>query len=180
MRAAGLAALSAGTLFAVSGLQAQRSEFSLGGGVGVPLGIYNDVVKLGWQATGAVLFAPASLPVGIQIDGNYAQFSDETPFDIKNQLVYGTASAVYRFPSAGSTRFRPYVFAGAGVYNSKETGDDALGGSTTKFGLSGGAGFDFTAGRVGLFIEGRYHNVFIEGPNVKFLPINLGLRFGGS
>ena len=159
-------------------VRAQRAEFSLGGGIGVPLGIYNDVVKMGWQATGAVLLAPASLPVGIQIDGSYSQFSDETPFDIKNQLIYGTASAVYRIQSAENARFHPYLIAGPGIYSSKETGDDALGGSTTKFGLSGGAGVDFKAGRIGLFLEGRYHNVFTDGPNVKFLPINLGLRFG--
>ena len=174
-----LAFLTAGMLLAVSRLQAQGAEFSLGAGVGVPLGTYNDVVKMGWQATGAVSFAPGSLPVAIQLDGSYSQFSDETPFDIKNQLMYGTANAVYRLQSAEDRQFGPYVIAGVGVYHSKETGNDALGGSATKFGLNAGAGLDFKAGRAGLFLESRFHNVFTDGPNVKFIPLNLGIRFGG-
>jgi hypothetical protein len=173
-----LVACTAGTLMTASSLQAQ-ARFSLGAGAAVPLGAFDDVVKLGWQAAGAVSFAPENLPVGLQIDATYAQFSDETPFDIKNQLIYGTADAVYRFQSAVSTRFHPYLLAGVGVYNSKETGDDALGGSSTKFGINAGAGLEFTAGNAGLFLEGRFHNVFSEGPNVKFVPINFGVRFGG-
>lgn len=165
---------------AAPALRAQVAEFSLGGGVGVPLGSFDDVVKMGWQGTAAVSFKPANLPVGIQVDGNYSQFSDESPLDIKDRLIYGTANAVYKFQSSADTRFRPYLIGGLGVYNSKETGSDALGGSDTKFGINAGAGFDFKAGSAGLFAEGRFHDVFTDGPNVKFIPINLGIRFGGS
>jgi opacity protein-like surface antigen len=160
-------------------VQAQQTRFSLGAGVGVPLGDFDDVVKLGWQATGGVSFVPRNLPVGIQVDASYSQFTDETPFDVKNQLIYGTADAVYRFQSDLSTRFHPYILAGVGVYHARETGADALGGSATNFGINAGAGLDFRAGNAALFFEGRFHNVFSDGPNVKFVPINLGVRFGG-
>lgn len=168
------------TLLGFSRLLGQGAEFSLGGGVGIPLGTYDDVVKIGWQGTAAVSFVPRGLPFGVQIDGNYARFSDETPFDITSQLIYGTANAVYKFESSEDTRFHPYLIGGAGIYNAKETGDDALEGSSTKFGINAGAGFDFKAGGTGLFIEGRFHNIFSDGPNVKFFPINLGIRLGGS
>jgi outer membrane protein with beta-barrel domain len=174
-----LLACATGTLMVTSAAQAQV-QFSLGAGAGIPLGTFDDVVKLGWQATGAVSFTPASLPVSFQVDGTYGRFSDETPFDISNQLIYGTADAVYRFQSAASTRFRPYLIAGLGIYNSKATGDDALGGSSTNFGLNAGAGLDFRAGSAALFLEGRFHNVFSDGPNVKFIPLNFGIRFGGG
>jgi opacity protein-like surface antigen len=174
-----LFACAIGTLGSVPSLQAQGAQFSLGAGAGIPLGTFDDVVKLGWQATGAVSYAPGSLPVSLQLDGTYSQFSDESPFDIKSQLIYGTADAVYRFQSAASTRFRPYIIAGVGVYNSKATGADALGGSATNFGLNAGAGLDFRAGKAALFLEGRFHNVFSAGPNIEFIPINLGVRFGG-
>jgi hypothetical protein len=68
----------------------------------------------------------------------------------------------------------------------KATGTNDLGtlvdteNSTTKFGLNAGAGFDFKAGGAGLFIEGRFHDVFTEGEDVKFIPVTLGIRFGGS
>ena len=167
-------------LLATSGLQAQGAEFSLGGGVGVPLGTYDDVVKVGWQGTAGISFVPRSLPFGIQVDGAYARFSDETPLDVTSQLIYGTANAVYKFQSSDATRFRPYLIGGGGVYNSKATGSDAPSGSSTEFGINLGAGFDFKAGGAGLFVEGRWHNVFFEGDNLKFFPVTLGIRFGGS
>jgi opacity protein-like surface antigen len=138
------------------------------------------VVKIGWQGTAAVSFTLRNLPIGAQLDGSFSRFSDETPFDISSQLIYGTANAVYRFQSSPETRIRPYLIGGVGVYNSKETGDDALGGSATKFGINAGAGIDFRAGSAGLFLEGRFHNVFVTGPNVEFFPINIGVRFGGG
>jgi hypothetical protein len=174
----GAAALLA-VLCVSSPLRAQSTQIFLGGGVGIPLGTYDDVAKLGWEGTAGVSFQPPALPFGIQLDGSYAQFSDETPFDIKTQLIYGTANLKYRFQSTPGTPFRPYLIGGPGVYNSKATGSDAPEGSTTKIGINLGAGFDFGAGGTAFFIEGRWHNVFLEGDNRKFLPITLGIRFGG-
>jgi hypothetical protein len=177
----GIAALPAVALVLLGApaVRAQGTEFSVGGGVAVPLGDFDDVVKIGWQGTAGVAFSPQSLPVGIHVDGTFSQFGDESPLDIKSQLIYGTVNAVYRFESAEASSFRPYLIGGGGIYSSKETGSDALGGSTTKFGINAGAGFDFTVGGAGLFVEGRFHDVFVEGPNLQIFPINLGIRFGG-
>ncbi|HEX2251077.1 MAG TPA: outer membrane beta-barrel protein [Gemmatimonadales bacterium] len=174
-----VAALAAG-LIAICPLHAQNAEFSLGGGIGIPLGTFDDLVKVGWQGSVAVLVAPPNHNFGIRVDGNYAQFSDESPLDIKNQLLYGTANAVYRFQSSPGSRFKPYLIGGGGVYNSKAIGDDALEGSSTEFGLNLGAGFEFEAGGTGLFLEGRWHNLFLEGDNLKFFPLTLGITFGGD
>lgn len=176
----GVVALAIGMLWTSPALQAQGAEFSLGGGLGIPLGTFDDLVKMGWHGTAAVSFVPRGTPVGIQVDGNFSQFSDETPFDIKSQLIYGTANAVFKFESSEDSRFRPYLIGGVGVYNSKATGSDALEGSTTKFGINAGAGFDLKAGGAGLFVEGRFHDVFTDGDNVTFIPITLGIRFGGG
>jgi hypothetical protein len=172
-----LAAAALGLLGAPA-LRAQGAEFSVGAGLAVPLGTYDEVVKIGWQGTAAVSVAPRNLPVGIQIDGSFSRFGAESPLDIQSQLIYGTVDAVYRFASSKESRFRPYLIGGGGIYNSKETGSDALGGSNTKFGVNGGAGFDVPVGGAALFLEGRFHDVFVEGPNLRFFPINLGVRFG--
>jgi hypothetical protein len=95
-------------------------------------------------------------------------------------LIFGTANAVYRFQSSAAGRLQPYVLGGIGVYNSKASGDDAPEGSTTEAGINLGTGVDFNAGAGGLFAEVRWHNVFLEGDNLKFLPITVGIRFGGS
>jgi hypothetical protein len=175
----GAATAVAIVLFALPRLHAQAAEFSLGGGLGIPLGTYDDVVKVGWHGTARVSFVPGTAPIRIQVDGTFAQFSDETPFDIKSQLMYGTASAVYHFEASSESRFLPYLIGGGGIYNSKATGSDAPDGSTTEFGINLGAGFDLIAGGAALFVEGRFHDVFADGPNVKFIPITLGVRFGG-
>jgi hypothetical protein len=177
----GAVALALGLLLGAPAAHAQ-AQFSLGGGIGLPLGDFDDVAKLGWQGTAAVSFAPTNMPVGFQLDGNYGQFSDDTPLDVKSRFIYGTGNVVYRFATAEESRFHPYLIGGGGVYNLKATGDDVLGdpGSETKFGINVGAGFDISAGGAGLFVEGRFHNVFTEGSNTQFIPINVGVRLGGS
>jgi hypothetical protein len=66
------------------------------------------------------------------------------------------------------------------VYNSKATGGDALEGSSTEAGINAGAGFDFEVGGAALLIESRFHSVFTEGDNITFVPITVGIRFGGG
>ena len=156
-------------------------DFAVGGGVSVPTGDFDNVAKLGWQGTAAVRLLPQNLPVAFQLDGNFGRFSDESALDLQSQLIYGTGNVIYRFQTSEATRFRPYVIGGIGVYNLDVKGNDVIGNpnSETKFGINAGAGFDFKAGSAGLFIEGRFHDVFTDGSNVQFIPINVGVRFGG-
>jgi hypothetical protein len=190
--AKGFAALTAAMLLSAPALRAQGAEFALGGGIGVPLGDFDDASKLGWHGLAAVSFVPEGWPVGIQVDGSYQQFGREDAAappgfsDLKTRLIMGTANVVFKFKTSEESTFRPYLIGGAGVYNSKITGQDdpgdVLGGGTTDFGLNAGAGFDFKAGGAGLFIEGRFHNVFTDGPgsDLRFIPITVGIRFGGT
>jgi hypothetical protein len=177
-------ALALSTVLGASTLLAQGAEFSLGGGIANPLGTFNDATKLGWMGLAAVSFVPTGSPVGIQIDGQYHQF----PIDIgpgHDRFLIGTGNLVYKIKTSEESQFRPYLIAGGGVYNFKRTGSTTVGGaidtegSTTKFGVNAGAGFDFKAGSVGLFVEGRFHNVFRTGSDLTFIPITLGIRFGG-
>jgi hypothetical protein len=105
-------------------------------------------------------------------------FGDDANF----RIIQGTANAVYKFQTSESTKIRPYLIGGVGLYNRKLTGDDVLGDpeSETDFGINAGAGFDFVAGSVGLFVEGRFHSVFSDPENMSFIPITIGVRFGGS
>jgi hypothetical protein len=184
-----VAMLVAGWLVSAPALHAQGAEFALGGGIGIPSGDFDDVAKLGWHGLVGVSFVPTNWPVGIQIDGQYHQFKlDEDVVgagSLKDRISLGTANIVYKFKSSETTKFRPYLIGGGGVYNLKTTGSSDVGtivdteGSTTKFGLNAGAGFDFKAGSAGLFIEGRFHNVFTSGSDLQFIPITIGVRFGG-
>lgn len=183
-------ALAAAPAAAQSGV-----TFGVGGGVSVPLGDFADEnvggAELGWAAQASLGFqGGANLPVGFRIDGMIQRFSINEDFgeviedfNADYQLISGTANVVYAFQSSPTSTFRPYLIGGAGIYNLDLKGDDADGlgfEGVTKFGLNGGAGFNFAAGNIGLFIEGRFHNVFTEGSNTNFIPIMLGVRFGSD
>ena len=184
----GIAALAVGMLLGAPALRAQGAEFSLGGGVGVPLGDFDDAAKTGWHGLAAVSFVPTGWPVGIQIDGSYQQFNlDDAAFPgftgLKNRFLMGTGNLVFKFKTSEESTFRPYIIGGGGVYNSKITGSDdpsdILPGGETKFGLNAGAGFDIKTSGIGLFLEGRFHDVFTDGADTQFIPITLGIRLGG-
>jgi hypothetical protein len=177
-----VAALAVGLLVSTSTAYAQGAEFSLGGGIDNPLGDFNNGAKLGFHGMAGVSFVPEGSPVGIQVDGNYSQFKTDGQGDVKFQMIYGTGNVVYKFKTSEESRFRPYLIGGGGVYNIKAKGDDVLPGednSVTKFGINAGAGFDFKAGSAGLFVEGRFHDVFTSGGDTQFIPITVGVRFGG-
>jgi hypothetical protein len=181
-----LTAVAMATAFTASTAHAQTPvSFGVGGGVNVPLSDFGDQAKLGFQGTALVQFAPANLPVGFRVDGTYQQnnFSDDfaTAFgDGKVQQIYGTADVVYTFTTAESSMFHPYLIAGGGVYNGKAKFDGVSDSeSSTKFGVNGGAGFDYAVGSASVFLEARFHNVFTEGSNTTFVPITVGVKFGG-
>lgn len=185
-----LTAVAMATAFTASTAHAQTPvSFGVGGGVNLPLGDFSDAAKLGFQGTALVEFAPANLPVGFRVDGTYQQNKFDTDFtevDGKFQQIYGTADIMYTFKTAPESRFHPYLIAGGGVYNMKakvDGGGDT--GSDTKFGVNGGAGFNMAAGSATVFLEARFHNVFTSdddtgASNTNFIPITIGVKFGGK
>ncbi len=103
-------------------------------------------------------------PVNFRVDG-MVQFADA------DDLIIGTANALYNFSVASDARIRPYVIGGAGIY--------ANGG--TDVGINAGAGATFPLG-VGdsparLFAEARFHAIFAEGNTINLLPITVGIMF---
>jgi len=154
-------------------------RFGLSGGLSVPSGSTSDGLKTGWNGTALVQFFPASSPVGFQVDGSYHRMGFD-PSGGHEQIIDGTANVVYEFKTSESSRFRPYLIGGGGVYNVKAKTDIGPSPSDTKFGINGGAGFNFGTASTSFFVEGRFHNVFVSGSDFHFIPINVGVRFGGG
>jgi opacity protein-like surface antigen len=116
---------------------------------------------------------------------------DVDGIDANYRIIAGNVNAVYTFTTSEMSTFHPYLIGGLGVYNFGLTGDDAEGvDSETKLGVNAGAGFNFSASEsLNLFVEGRFHNIFsvggdddldIDGTSINFIPITVGLRFGGN
>lgn len=176
----GIAALVVGLLGGASAAAAQMPvEFGLGAGLSVPTGSTSDGLKTGWHGTGLVQFKPAQSPVGIQVDASYDHLGFEGGGG-KDQIISGTANAVYTFAVSSTTRVRPYLIGGGGIYNVKAKPDVGSSVSETKFGVNLGAGFNYKASGVGFFVEGRFHDILISGPDFHYIPITAGVRFGGS
>jgi hypothetical protein len=169
-----------------AGLQAQTPvRFGLSGGLSIPSGSSSDGLKTGWNGTALVQFFPASSPVGFQVDGSYNRLGFDTGLPGAGpghqQIIDGTANVVYEFKTSESSRFRPYVIGGGGVYNVKSKPDNGASDSETKFGINGGAGFNFGTASTSFFVEGRFHNIFLSNvPDFHYIPINVGVRFGGG
>ena len=176
----GLALLAVGAQLGARAASAQTPiQFGLGAGLSIPTGTTGDGLKTGWHATGLVRFSPASSPVGFQIDASYRQLGFDGGGG-KDQIIDGTANAVYSFAVAKETQFRPYLIGGVGMYNVKAKPDVGSSLSDTKFGINAGAGFNFASSGVGFFVEARFHDIFVEGSDFHFIPITAGVRFGGS
>jgi opacity protein-like surface antigen len=154
-------------------------QFGVGGGVTVPSGSTNNGLKTGWHGTALIQLRPASTPAGLRIDGAYQQLGFDGG-DGKRQIIEGTGNVVYELRVAPEVKFRPYLIGGGGVYNVKNKPDAGGTASFTKFGLNAGAGFNIVTSGMGLFVEGRFHNVFVPGSDFHFIPITLGIRFGGT
>ena len=87
--------------------------------------------------------------------------------------MYG---AMARLEFAAGNAF--YLLGGAGLFRTEVTADDDgpdLGDTNnTDFAVQGGLGFNFGPG---LFVEGKFVNVFTEGSSTQFVPIVVGIRF---
>jgi opacity protein-like surface antigen len=181
----GVAAFSLMAALGVSSAYAQNlMTIGAGGGITIPTGTTSDALKTGWNIEGVFQYKPASSPVGLQIDGMYSQLkaSDAVkaldPTADKGEIWSGTGNIVFWFPTSKETKIRPYVLGGGGIYNLKSKFTTGPSTSSTKFGINGGAGFDFDIqDNVAFFVEGRFHNVFVSGGNTHYIPITAGFRF---
>ena len=169
-----------GLILSGSTLSAQTPvEFGVGAGISIPSGSTSNGLKTGWHGTALVQFKPPASPVGFQVDASYTHLGLDGGGG-KYQVISGTANAVYTFSVAPETQFRPYLIGGGGLYNLKLKPDVGVSSSDTKFGINVGAGFNFKTSGVGLFVEGRFHDVFVSGPDFHYIPITVGVRFGGT
>ena len=162
-------------------------------GVSVPVGDFADETGGAAKAGGGTVllgaeWMPPGRNLGIRLDGDFSQFCttfcDEAggSRDVKHQVLNANLSGVLELPVGNTGRIRPYLLAGAGVYSHKLHGDDVASSaddSQTDFGVSGGLGLNVALGRVGLFAESRFHNVFADGSDLQYVPVLVGVRVGG-
>jgi hypothetical protein len=172
---------AAAVLFATSSAAfAQNNAVStigagLIGGLSIPMGDFGDGFGTGFNAGGFVTANPSSLPVGLRFEGIFNRFGEKHDSGVKANIINGTVNGVFNIPTS-STTMQPYIIAGLGIYHNSLSCDgcDDID-SENKFGINGGFGIRMMRGSLGLFGEGRIHNVFTEDEATRYFPIAVGV-----
>jgi hypothetical protein len=165
----------------------------IGAGLSVPVGDFADANGGGAKAGGGTAFIgaewlPSGRNLGVRVDADFTQFcttfcdASGGDLDVKHQVLNANLSGILELPVGTTGNIRPYLLAGAGVYSHKLHGKDVAANADatqTDFGVSGGLGLNIAVGRIGLFAEGRFHNIFADGSDLQYIPMTLGVRVGG-
>ena len=180
-----------------------RPHFGVGGGVTVPTGDHHgDSLGVGfnngWQAMALVDFALPRSPIGMRVDGTYAVNNANNnngafPTRARTKLLGGSLDLTYVLQT--STRVKPYVLTGAGLYHVRAfTPGGGFGSDTsaTKLSWNAGGGVRYGVGGSSLFLEARYSSMgrFLNGyategsfqPSVRVRQVGVtaGVRLGGE
>lgn len=181
--------LAAAGAFVASNAAAQVRGV-VGVGLSVPLGDFADETGGDAQAGGGTALAgiewlPSGSTFGLRVDGAYNRFCTSAcdrvggDLDVRYRFLNANLNGLLEFPLAADASLRPYGLAGVGIYNYKLVGDDVPsteGDSESDFGINAGVGLTYTIGRVGVFGEARFHNVFATGSDLQYVPVMVGAR----
>jgi hypothetical protein len=162
----------------------------VGVGLSVPVGDFADETGGAAEAGGGTALAgiewlPQGKSFGLRVDGAYNRFCTSAcdqatgDLDVRYRFLNANLNGLMEFPLGAEGNLRPYVLAGVGLYNYRLEGDDVPVGpddSESDFGVNGGLGLTYAMGRVGVFAEGRFHNVFATGSDLQYIPVMVGAR----
>jgi hypothetical protein len=197
--------LSAGAVALLAApMQAQHKPgLSLGGSIGanVPNGKFSSETSTGMTANGfltlqftdnlglrgELFWSRSDLdnPIIRQVGNNVLPPQGVGSVDGNVSMIGGIANIVISPFGNGATFIRPYLIGGVGIYQARVVQDvngavDAfrnLKESNSSAGVNGGAGVHFSVGRLGAFVEGRYHSVVVPWHRLNFIPVTVGFDF---
>jgi len=177
--------VASGILMAVAAAPAAaqaRGYVGFGAGAAIPVGDFATSDKLGWLGQVIAGITGPSGRLGGRIDGDYSRNSYKGTVAGHTGLFGANADVVVNFGTKAS-KARPYLLAGVGFYNAKFTGSNgtySTGSSETKGAFNGGAGVNIkTSGNMGVYVEGRFISIRASGGSLNYIPLSVGLRWGG-
>jgi hypothetical protein len=155
--------------------EAQRPlSFGVSAGAAIPVSDLSESHKTGFNAAAHIGFNVPVLPVTARLEGFYSSFPARAE-DIVGlrdggiRIAGATGNVVYSFSGLG---VRPYIIAGAGVYNSSY-----IRGSTTDPGFNAGLGARFALAGFDAFAEARLHRISDDDRQFQFVPVTFGIEF---
>jgi hypothetical protein len=167
----------------LSRAQAQLS-LGFGGGATWPLSGLSDLYKTGYNVLGTLELGLPAWPVNVRVDGMFNQAASGSGVVGAGTLQMWTlnANAVYNVVTQKTVT--PYVIGGAGYYNNAYhvavSGSTVVAGGNIRansFGLNGGLGFKVGVASLSIFLESRFHYIFVSSGNLEFIPLTAGVYF---
>ncbi|HEX6533584.1 MAG TPA: hypothetical protein VF041_03250 [Gemmatimonadaceae bacterium] len=161
----------------------------------------------GWTGEAALWLSVPHLPVALRLDGSVARFGERRQSSFCLAIVAGpcpytgyrdetTAGTLSLTTSFHVSRVSPYALVGVGAYRLATTEtrydlpcdpgyacilpattDLEHHDTTTRFGVSAGAGLAVRVWRAELMTEVRYHSYSWHGHDGHMVPVTFGLRF---
>jgi hypothetical protein len=168
----------------VSRAQAQLT-LALGGGASWPVSDLSNTYKMGYNVLASLGLGMPAWPVGVRLDGMFNQMNAQSGTGLgKLQLWTVNADLVYNIAPFHGAGITPYVVGGLGYYNnSYHVGVSGTsfgaGGNThaNNFGLNGGLGVRAGSPSLSVFLEARFHYIFVSGGHLEFIPVTAGIVF---
>ncbi len=172
-----LAAAAVATAAAPSAhAQVSSNPFQIGGAAGVafPLSDLGNIANTGYNVTLAVGYKPMYMPIGVRVEAAYNQFGLDGGGGNVNIPAF-TGNLVYTLPGVS---FSPYAIGGAGLYRTNVDIDGAGSAGENHFGFNVGGGVKIPlSSSFETFIEARYNRVTVDGGNLSFVPITIGVMW---
>jgi hypothetical protein len=157
------------------------TDFTVGGGIAIPLKTFRALSKTGLVGqVGVEFMLSRQIPLAVRVNAAYEQLNGKPPLGLEHhdrRLIGGVAELLLHVPLDPNTPWDPYVFAGGGFYHQSLT-DLSGNPSGTHIAFQGGLGFAGGIGAIRPFLEVQVQSVFLNGSNVKTVPIVVGVRIG--
>jgi opacity protein-like surface antigen len=163
---------------------AKAYTFSVGAGLSIPTGDVSDATKTGFNVQGAVNHKLGMSPMWMRGEVAFHRFGSQDLGGADGHLseLGAIANLGYSFPT--TSKVRPYVLGGLGLYSQKytiEAQGASLSQSESDIGFNGGVGIAFPMAGRSASVEARYHSVNggdkMGNQSSTFVPVTFSLNF---
>jgi hypothetical protein len=158
-------------MLAAPAAHAQLSpQLGLRAGISMPISDLEASYESGYNLGVSLGLKPLLSPVGIRFEAAFNQFGGKTGVIPDLRIFEGTANLLLDlFPMPTLSL---YAIGGGGLYNSK-----AGNSSSNKGGVNVGGGLRFGLAGFNAHVEARFHHIFVDRGNSRYLPITAGISF---
>lgn len=148
-----------------------RGYIGFGAGLSIPTGAFGDSFDTGWLGQVVAGITSANGMLGGRVDGQYLR--NEAKGSLGKAKLIGANFDIVWTPGKRPAKLHPYLLGGVGFYNND-------GANQTKFAYNLGGGLQIhLGGSASLFTEARWISIQTSPAKTNFIPIVVGLRFGG-